>query len=309
MRIARRSTDSPAPARGTAVAAALASALLATAVAGCSSGSDDASKPLQSLRHLRADANATKPVTYVDAARVRKLSATDAKRFATIGQPGSQLLNGYMAGPWGQTLKPAQIDTSVDSPAGGHWDGTFDAAAVTASLKKNGYTALDQDGEDVWKPAEGKSGPRFVVGKDEIRYSLGDAAFSATDPGGGTSLADDKDYQSVAHCVGDAYRVDFNVLTATKPVRLSALGQQADDSGKNTEVLCVVVKDQATADRLADRLRSLVKTREPRFAGTRVTVDKGDHPVVRAEVPDTSAQRPGRLFLTDTQLWMAVGQM
>jgi hypothetical protein len=307
MRTAHGSADSSAPARSLTAAAVLAAALLAT-VTGCSSGSGGGSKPLKALRHLPADVSASKPVTYVDTARVRKLSAADPKRFTTVGKPASTVLNGYSAGPWGQSLKPAQIDTAVDSSVAGHWDGTFDAAAITASMKKDGFTSIDQDGEQVWKPAEGSSGPRFVVSKDEIRYAVGDTRFSAVDPGHGASLADDKEYQHVTGCLGDVYRADFNALAPAKPVLLSALGQQADDSGKNTEVLCVAARDQATADGLAARLRSVVKDTAPRFAGTTVTVDKGDHPVVRAVVPDSSSQRPGRLFLTDLQLWLAVGE-
>lgn len=306
MRIARGSTDSPATARVPALAAVLAAALLAT-VTGCSSGSGGGSKPLQSLRHM-ADASSAKPVTYVDAARVRKLDAAHPKRFTTIGQPASTLLNGYTGGPWGLTLKPAQIDTSVDTGTAGHWDGAFDAAAVTAALQKNGYTSGEQDGRQVWKPSDG-SGPLFVIAKTEVRYAMEAAQFSPVDPGHGGSLADDKDYQRVSGCLGDVYRADFNPLAATKPVRLSALGQQADDSGRNTEVLCSVVKDQATADKLAAKLRGVVTQQKERYAGTEVTVAKGDHPVVRATVPDSSTQRPGRLFMTDVQLWMSVAEV
>ncbi|SHN08655.1 hypothetical protein [Actinacidiphila paucisporea] len=299
MRIARR------PLYSSAVAVVLAAALLATVTA-CSSG-DGGSKPLKALRHLPADANASKQVTYVDNVRIRKLSAADPKRFATIAQLTSPLLSGYRGGPWGQTLKESQIDTAVDTAAAGHWDGSFDAAAVTASLKKSGYTSTERDGGQVWKPAG--SGPAFAVSDDEIRYATDAARFSAADPGDSASLAGKEEYRLVAGCLGDVYRADFNALSTTEPVRLSALGQQADDSGKNTETLCAAVKDQATADRLAAKLRSVVKDRSPRFDGTTVTVTKGDHPVVSATVPDTAAQRPGRLLLTDFQLWTAVGEL
>ncbi|WUH89378.1 hypothetical protein OG900_03930 [Streptomyces sp. NBC_00433] len=307
MHIARRHLHSSRPLHSSAAAAVLAAALLATAT-GCSSGSGDGgSKPLEALRHLPADANAAKQVTYADNVRIRKLSAADPERFKTVAQSASPLLNSYTVGPWGLILKESRIDTTVDSAAAGHWDGSFDAAAVTASLKKSGYTSAEQDGGQVWKPAD--SGPALAVSDDEIRYATDAAHFSATDPGHGASLADKQEYRLVTGCLGDVYRADFNTLSTTEPVRLSALGQQADDSGRNTEVLCVAVKDQATADRLAAELRSVVKDRAPRFDGTTVTVTKGDRPVVRAAVPDTAAQRPGRLFLTDYQLWMAVGKV
>ncbi|PAZ16188.1 hypothetical protein CLM62_09310, partial [Streptomyces sp. SA15] len=75
---------------------------------------------------------------------------------------------------------------------------------------------------------------------------------------------------------------------------------------KNTEILCLVAKDEATADRAAAKLRSVVADMSPTFDGTKVTVDKGDQPVVRAAVPDTGTQRPGRLMLSDMELWMAI---
>lgn len=306
MRIARSSTGSSAPGRVPATVAVLAAALLVTAT-GCSSGSSGGgSKALKALGHLRADVNASKQVTYVDQARVRTLSKKDPKRFSRVGQSPSPLLNAYTPGPWGQSLKQDQIDSAVDTSTSGHWDGTFDAAAITASLKKNGYTSSSQDGKQVWQRSGSGSGPRLVISGTGITYATEAAQFSATDPGHGASLADQKDYQLVAGCLGDVYRADFNTLSSVDALRIFALGQQADDAGKNTELLCAVVKDRATADRLAARLRSAVKDNAPRFAGTTVTVDKGDHPVVRATVPDTPAQTPGRLFLTDLQLWQAI---
>jgi hypothetical protein len=93
-------------------------------------------------------------------------------------------------------------------------------------------------------------------------------------------------------------------------VRLSVLGQQAAGSpARNTEVLCAVVEDRATADRLAAKLRGVVTAKAPTYDGTRVTVDKGDHPVVRAAVPDGPSQQAGRLLLSDFDLFMAVGSL
>lgn len=309
MRIAPISTGGSAHALVPAVAAVLSAALLATAT-GCSSGSfGSGTKPLKALRHLPTAGNSSKPVTYVDEARIRKLSAKDPKRFTTVAQPAGVLLTAYETGPWGESLKVAQIDTAVDSMSSGHWDGSFDTAAVTASLAKHGYASAEQDGKQVWKPKGGGSGPTLTVSKNEIRYATRDAKFSAADPEHGASLGDVQEYQLVTDCIGDTYRIDFNALSTTNPVRLSGLGQQMDGSGKNTEVLCAAVKDQATADRLAAKLRGVVKDKAPKFAGTKVTVDKGDHPVVRAAVPDTSSQRPGRLAVADLDMWMALSEL
>ncbi|NUP44760.1 MAG: hypothetical protein HOY76_48970, partial [Streptomyces sp.] len=272
---------------------------------GCSSGSGG-SKQRDALRHMPAAASA-KQVTYLDEARVRKLSASDAKRFSTVGQPASRLLSGYAGAPWGDTLKVSQIDTAIDDGESGTWEGTFDAAAVIAKLKSNGFTSKKEDGKDVLT-AEGGS-VTVAVSADEVRYSSGGVKFSASDPSEGDSLAGTPEYGQVADCLGDVYRADFNIFAPKEHVRLSALGQQADDSGANTEVLCAVARDRATADSLAAKLRALVKDKPEKYRGATVTTGKGDHPAVRISVPDSSSQRPGRLMISDVEVWMTIGKV
>ncbi|GAB7111029.1 hypothetical protein JCM4814A_93470 [Streptomyces phaeofaciens JCM 4814] len=146
-----------------------------------------------------------------------------------------------------------------------------------------------------------------VLAYREISYNAkGDTSLAAVRPKNGTSLADKKEYQRVAECLGDVYRADFLPLTPAKPVHLSALGQRVATTAKNTEILCLVAKDEATADRAAAKLRSVVADDAPTFDGTKVTVEKGEQPVVRAVVPDTGTQRPGRLIQSNMELWMAV---
>jgi hypothetical protein len=82
--------------------------------------------------------------------------------------------------------------------------------------------------------------------------------------------------------------------------------QRAKTTSKNTEILCFLAKDEATADRLAAKLRSVVKAKSPDFDGTKVSVEKGDRPFVRAIVPDSASQPPGRLLRTDLDLWLAM---
>lgn len=260
---------------------------------------------LRGLRALASD-RGTGQVSYLDAATVRRLSKGGNKRFAVIGQPNNALLNAYDAGPWGGHLKADQIDTAVDAKGAGHWEGSFDAAAITAALKANGYVRSHQDGRPTWTRPHSK-GVSLEISKDAISYGTsGIASLSAVHAKEGSSLADIEEYQRASECLGDVYRADFNPLTAAKPVRLSALGQQADSAGKNTEVLCVVVKDEATARRLSAKLRSVVRGKAPRYDGAEVTVEQGEQPLVRATVPDSSDQRPGRLMLSDLDLWMAV---
>ncbi|MBN0048586.1 hypothetical protein JS756_31730 [Streptomyces actuosus] len=245
-------------------------------------------------------------MTYVDMAAVRRLGEADAKRFTTVGRPANRLLDSYTPGPWGEHLELSQIDTTVDAEDTGRWVGSFDAAAITASLKSHGYTSGQEDGRQVWKHPGGTR-PSLEVSDHEIAYSFGDTEpMTDVHPKKGASLADRAEYQRLADCLGDVYRADIAPLTAAKPVRLSALGQQADSAARNTEVLCALVEDEATADRLLDSLRSVVREKAPRYDGTEVTVQKGDRPVVRVTVPDTAAQQPGRLFLSDIDLGLAV---
>ncbi|WP_225823476.1 hypothetical protein [Streptomyces naphthomycinicus] len=279
-------------------------------VTGCSSGSGqgehEGDSPLLKGLGTLADDNGKGQVTYLDAAAVRRLDKDDTERFAAIGQPNNSLLNAYSPGPWKGHLTGDQIDTAVDAKGAGRWEGSFDEAAITAALKANGYAPGDEDGRRTWTRPHGK-GAALEVSKDTVSYAVpGTAPMSAVHPERGSSLADAREYRRAAGCLGDVYRADFNPLTASAPVRLSALGQQADSTGRNTEVLCVVVKDEATARRLSGRLRSVVRDKSPRYDGAKVTVEKGEQPLVRAAVPDSAAQRPGRLLLSDIDLWMAV---
>lgn len=272
---------------------------------GCSSDSGQVggdSAVLEGLSALADDSSANQ-VACLDVAKARELSKGDEKRLGSVGQPGGALL-GYTPGPWGEALKVTQISASVDTESAGRWEGSFDVAAITTALKSNGYR---QSGDDETWTKSGRKGMSLRVSKQEISYTVrGDTSMAAVNPKDGASLADKKEYERVAECLGDVYRADFLPLTSAKPVRLSALGQQAATAAKNTEVLCLVAKDETTADRAAARLRSVVADKSPTFDGTKVTVEKGDQPVVRAVVPDTGTQRPGRLMLADMELWMAI---
>lgn len=86
-------------------------------------------------------------------------------------------------------------------------------------------------------------------------------------------------------------------MSSPDPVRRAALGQQATSAARNTEVLCFVVKDDAAAKSLEGKLWDAVRAHAPKFDGTKVTVEKGDQPVVRAVVPDSATQRPLRLII------------
>ncbi|MFJ8764726.1 hypothetical protein [Streptomyces clavifer] len=193
------------PARGSAVGATtLATVLLAT-VAGCSSGSDDGdsgSELLTGLGALAAD-NSTKYVSFLDVADVRKLSKDDSKRFTSVSEPSSPLLNPYQPGVLGEQFKVSQISTAVDTDQAGHWEGSFDAPAITNALKAKGYTRGERDGQEIWTHP-GDTGASLHVSEDEISYSTRDSdPMAAVNPQDGASLADNKDFRRAAECLGD----------------------------------------------------------------------------------------------------------
>jgi hypothetical protein len=291
---------------GKAVAATAAAAAVATlaAVTGCSSGSGGGADSglLKQLGHMSVRAGGDQ-VTYLDGAQVRELAKGDPRRFTVVGRSGSALLTSYRPGPLGTKVKTDQIDAAVDTRKAGHWEGSFDEAAVTASLKSNGFTQHSQDGEQVWT----RSGTgTFRISKDEITYSLGGTGLSVSDPEHDASLAGQKDYRRAADCLGDVYRADFNPLTAGKPVRLTAVGQQAASSSRTAGVFCAIVKDDTTADRVAAKFTSVIAAKPTHFAGAKVSTEHGDQPLVKVTVPDTADQRPGRLLYIDLDLWMTL---
>ncbi|MDQ0791638.1 hypothetical protein [Streptomyces sp. B1I3] len=297
-------------ARGPAFGAAVLATVLLAAVTSCSSGSEDGDSGSQLLTGLKtlAGDNSTQQVSFLDVTGVRKLSKGDPKRFSSIAEPSSPLLNPYQPGLLGQRFEVAQIGTAIDTKEAGHWEGSFDAPAITKSLKSKGYTRSEKDGQEVWTHP-GDTGVSLQVSADEISYSTRDSdPMAAVNPKDGSSLADNTEYRRAAECLGDVYRADFSPMSSPDPVRLAALGQQASTASENTEVLCFVVADGTAAQDLKAKLQAVVRDESPKFDGTKVTVEKGDQPVVRAVVPDTAAQRPGRLILTDMELWMTAAE-
>jgi hypothetical protein len=295
-------------ARGSAPALAAALLVASVAVSGCSSGSGGGSATQEALRHLPKSA-ASDQVSYVDQERVRKLSASDEKRYLNVGASPSRLLNTFGTPPWGDALKTGQIASEIDAGVLGAWKGDFDADAVVAKLKAAGYKAVKKDGKDVLAyegTGDSHTGAlTILVTDDELRYSGNAKTFTAADPDKDDSLAGSEQYRRAADCLGDVYRADFNALRTKDAVQLTVLGQ-VDDGGRNTEVMCVVTKDQDTADDVAGRLRAAAAKKSKLYGGSKVTVSKGDLPYVRVEVPDSAEQRPGRLIVSNIDLWLAL---
>ncbi|GAA0949172.1 MULTISPECIES: hypothetical protein [Streptomyces violaceusniger group] len=283
--------------------------LLSALTTGCSSGSggdDSPSALMDAVGHIStADATGAQ-VSYLDAARVRSLEKGGSQRFRAVGQAGSPLMTGYRFNAHAYDLDPAMIDTDVTNGYAGHWKGSFDADRVTAKLKTGGFARRTWHGETVWA----KDGITLQVAKDEISFGYAGKDLSAVRPAKGKSVADDPDYRALGDCLGDVYRVDFGGKNPKDPVRLSATGQLAKSAKQTSGVICALTDGKRTAERAADRLKSVIRQRAPRFDGAKVTVLTGDSPGVKVAVPDRPGdKRAGRLLISDIDLQLALSKL
>ncbi|BBJ44714.1 hypothetical protein SSPO_074320 [Streptomyces antimycoticus] len=283
--------------------------LLSALTTGCSSGSggDDSPSPLMAaVGHVSVAGATGAQVSYLDADRVRSLEKGDSQRFRTIGRPGNPLLSGYRFNAHAYGLDPAMIDTDVTNGYAGHWDGSFDADRITAKLKAGGFARSTWHGETTWK----KEGITLRVGQDELSFGFAGKDLSSVRPAKGKSLADDPDYQALDRCLGDVYRVDFGGKNAKSAVRLSATGQLAKSAKETSGVICALTDGKRTAERAADRLKSVIGQRAPRFDGAKVTVLTGDSPGVKVTVPDRPEdKRAGRLLTSNIDLQLALSDL
>ncbi|WP_413100502.1 hypothetical protein [Streptomyces sp. Inha503] len=286
--------------------------LLSALTTGCSSGAggDDSSSALMdAVGHISTAGAKGAQVSYLDAARVRSLEKGEkggSQRFRAVGQAGSPLMTSYRFNAHAYGLDPAMIDTDVTNGYAGHWQGSFDADRVTAKLKAGGFARRTWHGETVWT----KDGITLQVAKDEISFGNADKGLSAVRPARGKSVADDPDYRALGDCLGDVYRVDFGGKDPKDPVRLSATGQLAKSANQTSGVICALTDGKRTAERAADRLKSVIRQRAPRFDGAKVTVLTGDSPGVKVTVPDRPGdKRAGRLLISDVDLQLALSKL
>ncbi|MFJ1996057.1 hypothetical protein [Streptomyces asiaticus] len=283
--------------------------LLSVLTTGCSSGSggdDSPSALMDAVGHISTAGATGAQVSYLDAARVRSLEKGDSQRFRAVGQAGSPLMTGYRFNAHAYGLDPAMIDTDVTNGYAGHWQGSFDADRVTAKLKTGGFARRTWHGETVWT----KDGITLQVAKDEISFGYAGKDLSAVRPAKGKSVADDPDYRALGDCLGDVYRVDFGGKNPKDPVRLSATGQLAKSAKQTSGVICALTDGKRTAERAADRLKSVIHQRAPRFDGAKVTVLTGDSPGVKVTVPDRPGdKRAGRLLISDIDLQLALSKL
>ncbi|MBI0380434.1 hypothetical protein JBE27_30255 [Streptomyces albiflaviniger] len=283
--------------------------LLSALTTGCSSGSggdDSPSALMDAVGHISTAGPTGAQVSYLDAARVRSLEKGGSQRFRAVGQAGSPLMTGYRFNAHAYGLDPAMIDTDVTNGYAGHWQGSFDADRVTAKLKTGGFARRTWHGETVWA----KDGITLQVAKDEISFGYAGKDLSAVRPAKGKSVADDPDYRALGDCLGDVYRVDFGGKNPKDPVRLSATGQRAKSAKQTSGVICALTDGKRTAERAADRLKSVIRRRAPRFDGAKVTVLTGDSPGVKVTVPDRLGdKRAGRLLISDIDLQLALSKL
>ncbi|MBL1115766.1 hypothetical protein JK364_25670 [Streptomyces sp. 110] len=283
--------------------------LLSALTTGCSSGpggDDSASALMDAVGHISTAGAQGAQVSYLDAARVRSLEKGGSQRFRAVGQAGSPLLTGYRFNAHAYGLDPAMIDTDVTNGYAGRWQGSFDAGRVTAKLKAGGFARRAWHGETVWA----KDGITLQVAKDEISFGYAGKDLSAVRPAKGKSVADDPDYRALGDCLGDVYRVDFGGRNPKDPVRLSATGQLAKSAKQTSGVICALTDGKRTAERAAERLKSVIHQRAPRFDGAKVTVLTGDSPGVKVTVPDRPGdKRAGRLLISDIDLQLALSRL
>ncbi|WP_143645167.1 hypothetical protein [Streptomyces antioxidans] len=297
--------------------------LLSALTTGCSSGSGGDYSPsalLDAVGHISAAEAKGAQVSYLDAARVRSLENDekgekgdsrggkgDSQRFRTVGRAGSPLLTGYRFNARAYGLDPAMIDVDVTNGYAGHWQGSFDADRITAKLKAGEFARRTWRGETVWT----KDGITLQVSKDKISFGYAGKDLSSVRPAKGKSLADDPDYRALGDCLGDVYRVDFGVEKKPgDPVRLSATGQLAKSAQQTSGVICALTDGKRTAERAADRLKSVIRQRAPRYDGAKVTVLTGDSPGVKVTVPDRPGdKRAGRLLVSDIDLQLALAKL
>ncbi|GAA2350827.1 hypothetical protein [Streptomyces violaceusniger] len=283
--------------------------LLSALTTGCSSGSggdDSPSALMDAVGHISTAGTKGAQVSYLDAARVRSLEKGDSRRFRAVGQAGRPLMTGYRFNAHAYGLDPAMIDTDVTNGYAGHWQGSFDADRVTAKLEAGGFARRAWHGETVWA----KDGITLQVSKGEISFGYAGKDLSAVRPAKGESVADDPDYRALGDCLGDVYRVDFDGKDPKDPVRLSATGQLAKSAKQTSGVICALTDGKRTAERAADRLKSVIRQRAPRFDGAKVTVLTGDSPGVKVTVPDRPGdKRAGRLLISDIDLQLALSRL
>ncbi|GDY41825.1 hypothetical protein SANT12839_027070 [Streptomyces antimycoticus] len=93
-------------------------------------------------------------------------------------------------------------------------------------------------------------------------------------------------------------------------MRLSATGQLAKSAKGTSGVICALTDGKRTAERAADRLKSVIGQRAPRFDGAKVTVLTGDSPGVKVTVPDRPEdKRAGRLLTSNIDLQLALSDL
>ncbi|MEU7121923.1 hypothetical protein [Streptomyces zaomyceticus] len=286
--------------RRTFVGIALAGALT-TGLASCGAGTGDA-KPdgrlSGALDGIPQDA-AGGYLTYWDVKESRRLLGKDKELYGTLDGYGIPELvqSRYESDParTAHGFDETDVDTSVQLAAqSGRLTGRFDVAAITAALKKRGWTEDKTDGGALLrdKPAE-----------VSVSASVRSSSFGQ---GGGVpplvaperSVADDPAYQAVVGCIGeDTYHATFygkDPKSRLPGLTLFAIGARAGDDGASRERLCALTQSAEGARGVADVLKAKTAKGE-RFAGATVEVGGGKTPMVTMEWANGTASglRPG----------------
>ncbi|GAA3853552.1 hypothetical protein GCM10022227_08780 [Streptomyces sedi] len=300
----------PRPGRRAATALTLALALVGTAGCTLTERAGPGGDVLAALEEVRYESPPPTGLTYVDATRANELRTEDAERFAFVAGLGTPLLNLRDLPAERYGLVPGDAETTVTVDFGapfGHWDGSFDAAAIVDDLAADGFTERETDAGTVWISHD--RGLGLMVTDDRIHW--GDEQLNpARTESSGEPLAARDAYRDLADCLGDVYRADFVQAREGAAVPVHAVGHRAEAADETSTVLCAVTEDEATADAALERLREEVERATTRYAGAEVSaLDAGGSVGVRVTVPDRPEQRPGRLLAGDTDLTDALREL
>ncbi|MGW0531800.1 hypothetical protein [Streptomyces sp. NPDC003032] len=291
--------------------AVLLTGALSVGTAGCSlpGGDGDGGEGTGLERALDAvpASAADQAVTYRDVRTVRRLLAKEPSLYR--GLEGFGILEvlqrdytgGNIRADWGFDEKDVRASVLVGQSS--LLTGEFDTEAVGRAMRKQGYKAADTEGGTRFKKG-GEAGTYEVSGSARVA-NRSDVRLGLSAPG--TSLRDDKAYAAVADCLGDVYEATFYSKRQDADAVLFAIGGRLGKDGtSSSETLCARTASKKAAETTAAALREKTAPGE-RYAGSKVTVGKGETPLVtmtwrnrpktglRPSDNDRTAELPGLL--------------
>ncbi|MFD3666401.1 hypothetical protein ACFWVF_38325 [Streptomyces sp. NPDC058659] len=280
--------------------------VLGAGAAACGGDSEDAAggsaTGLTAALGAAPEADAGALLTYTDVAATRGLVKRDKKLYGGLSTYGIPEVAqaGYESRPLKETHGFDENDVTTSLQIGSdRWrlTGGFDVDAVTAGMKKLGYTEAATDGGVLLKDPDGG---QVAVSASVRSLSLSPDAPPPALAAPKASVADDPAYQAVARCIGDdTYYATFygkGRESQTPDVTLYAIGATAQADGTSRERLCALTVSAEGATRTADTLRTATAEASAsgeRFAGATVDAGSGATPMVTMEWANSPQALPG----------------